>query len=314
MTKNIIGNLQMESKYGSYVDAMHAILTHMGWFRLDKSLLAGMTVSGFRFNVNRKLAAESTSAYNWMAENFLAGDFIGVTASQKAGFSFQPTFPLYQQRAIIDIKTAVDRGAGAIFWHDGFAVVTGYDDRQGQLYYCDGAGSPAKTLPYEHFGCNSTPYWYYQLLEACIPLDLTAIYKESFLQAIYKWETHDLVLPEHSYACGQAAYDAIIEALVSGNYDREGAQATFLYYAEAKRHLAAYTDTVQKSWPHAGAAAANYSKLAQLFEEIAAAEENDVVRLALFKEARNSEECAIEELRQLVREAADNRFHDIGLR
>ena len=43
--------------------------------------------------------AESISAYNWMAENFVEADFMGVTTGQHGGFSFEPTFPLYQKQA-----------------------------------------------------------------------------------------------------------------------------------------------------------------------------------------------------------------------
>lgn len=68
---------------GSYIEAMHSILAHAGWIDCSPSTPC------FRFTVNRRLTGESAAAYNWMAELFVAGDFIGVTTSQHAGFSFE---------------------------------------------------------------------------------------------------------------------------------------------------------------------------------------------------------------------------------
>ena len=146
------------------------------------------TVNGFRFTVDRELSADSWHAYNWVAEHFLAADFIGVTASSKAGFSFAPTFPLYQKHAVAMIKHALDDGIGAVFWKDDFVIAAGYDDEAAVLLYDDGTDPEGalKRLPYGEFGRNATPYWYYQTLEAQLAVDELEIYRESFMQAIYK--------------------------------------------------------------------------------------------------------------------------------
>ncbi|CAM3900496.1 hypothetical protein COLU111180_13310 [Cohnella lubricantis] len=332
----VLEGLRMRSERRPYTDALHAVLIHRGWFRGSKAMLSGMTVTGFRFTVNRRLTAESATAYNWHSENFLAADFTGMTSSQHMGFVFQPTWPLYRELAIAEIKASIDRGAGAVFWHGEFVVAAGYDDERSVLYYSDGRDSQLRELPYERFGNNGTPYWYYQIIEGRIPMDEHAIVKESFLQAIFKWETHDLALPERGYACGRAAYDAIVTALRSGDYDRDGARETFATYAAFKRDLAEYTagaagvrsqaaavtrevdeHAAQRAgaWPEVAAAAECYGEVSRLFERIAAEPGlPDAERILLFEAARQAEEQAIAALKALVRETADNRYHDIGLR
>ncbi|NQX71670.1 hypothetical protein HQN90_36890 [Paenibacillus alba] len=312
----LLQNLHMHAESLSYVDAMHAVLTHQGWFDMPKPMLAGMSVSGFRFTVDRRLTAESLTAYNWIAENFLACDFIGVTASSRAGFAFQPTFPLQRRRAITDIIASVDRGVGAIFWHNGFVVMTGYDADRELLYYSDGSDSVEgyKTLPYDKFGRNGTPYWYYQTLDDRIPMDPLAVFKESFVQAIFKWETHDIMLSKNEYGCGQAAYEMIISALEDSEYDADGARSLFTSYAATKRDIAIYMETVGSVWPEACEAAEQYRVLAGLFKRVITAGVKGAERVEMFREAKRVEERAIHVLKKLVRETAANRRHDVGLR
>lgn len=312
----LLQNLHMRAESLSYVDAMHAVVTHQGWFDLPKPMLAGMTVSGFRLTVDRRLAAASLTAYNWMAENFLACDFIGVTASSRAGFAFQPTFPLHRRRAVTDMIASVDRGVGVIFWHNGFVVATGYDVDRELLYYSDGSASVEgyKTLPYDNFGQNGTPYWYYQTLDGRIAMDPLAVYKESFVQAIFKWETHDILLPKEEYGCGRAAYDIIIQTLANGDYDVDESRSLFAAYAAMKRDISIYVKNVSSVWPEVCEAAEHYDALAALFKRAVTAGVKDIERIELFREAKRVEERAIDALKQLVHETAANRRHDVGLR
>lgn len=316
----------MKAESRPYLDAMHAVLTHAGWTTLSKPLLAGMTVNGFRMAVHRRLTAESVTAYNWHAEHFLAADFIGILASSKAEFTFRRTFPLYRKQAIADIRASIDRGVAAICWHnERFVAIVGYEEQEGvssagKLNYADGRSDEVQSFDYMDFGIgedreNPSPYWYYQILEGFIPMDEAAVMKESFLQAIFKWEMHDGTLPETEYACGEAVYDAIIEALSRGDYDRVGAIEIFKCMAAAKCDLAAYMSEVERRWPAAGEAAQHYERVAELFGSIAAIDANQVDELRrLFREAKQAETLAIDALRLLVRETLDNRFHDVGLR
>ena len=312
-----------ESK--SYIDALHGVLSHSGLYAAPKYMLAGMTVTGFRFTVDRLITAGSPTAYNWMAENFLAADFIGITSDQQAGFSFEPTFPLYQNEAIHAIKQSINRGIGAIIWKDQFVIVTGYDDSRQMLFYSDGMESEGE-LPYGQFGVNESPYWYYQIINAGITLDEREIYRESFMQAIYKWETHDLMLPEGEYSCGKSAYSAIIHALETGCFDKAGIMSVIDTYAAAKRDIACYTQRLEQIWPQSEPVASRYAELNQIYEQIvataaAACNERMTVEvnmtnplIGLFHKAAAIEDEAIQSMKRLMRETVGNRFNDIALR
>lgn len=318
----VIPNLRMVIESESYIDAMHAVLTHKGWITMPKYRLAGMTAAAFRFTVNRRLTPESPAAYNWIAENFLAADFIGVTAGSAAGFHFDAVFPLYREHAIAQIKRAVDSGIGAIVWKDRFVVAAGYDNERQSLLISNGVSEELEELPYGSFGINDSPYWYYQVLGDRIELDPMEICKESLMQAIHKWETHDPMLPEADYACGRAAYDAIINSLRNRNYDRDGMRTVTRAYAAAKRDIRRYMETLESCWPQLKPAASHYASVELSFQEATrlAALDNELTEEAnrklirLFAVAAQSEQSAIGVIKRFMRETIHIRKHDIALR
>lgn len=316
MERIILTDLHMKRESYSYIDALHTIVTNKGWLACSKAVLAGMTAMSFRFTVNRKLSDESSTAYNWMAEHFVAADLLGLRTAQQAGFSFQHTFPLYQKQAVQDIKQSIRQGTGVLIWRDSFVVVSGYDDKKELFLYSDGLSEELISLKYEDFGYNNSPYWYYQLYEGKIELDIYEVYKESLMQAVSKWDTHDILLPQHEYACGREAYDAIVEALSSDDYDRRGAFETFRCYGAAKRDAAQYLCSLKSIWHEYTRVSELYLRIADLFDEIIhkAAREEWNVLIPLFMDAKRYEEQAIEELRALLSENIHNRFDDSGLR
>jgi deoxycytidylate deaminase len=264
--------------------------------------------------VNRRLTPESPTAYNWMAENFLAADFIGITSSQQAGFSFDATFPLYRDDAVSVIKKSIDRLTGAVIWKDGFIVVTGYNDDNGVLYYTDGCGDDYKTMSYAEFGLNKSPYWYYQVFEDRIELDEREMIKESLLQAVYKWESHDLMLPETEYACGRHAYDALIQAFRSGDYDHAGAREVLQCYRASKRQIGLYAELIRNRWEEIGGIADQYAVVARLFQSMLDTGQQADRLVSLLSEAHQAEEKAIQLIKLLLRETIDNRYGDVSLR
>lgn len=327
MKQIIVHTLPLSLKSYSFTDAMYGILSAKGWFSLPKYMLSGMTAASFRFSVHRQLHRDSATAYNWMVEHLVAADLVGITASQSAGFNFAPTFPLYQQHAVSDIKSSIDRGTGAVLWKDQFVIVNGYNDNDEIFYYTDGHVADYQLLPYGDLGQNHSPYWYYQVYEDQLEIDVLQVIKESFIQAVFKWETHDLMLPESEYACGLKAYDAILEALRSGDYDAAGAYTTFNVYAAAKKDAARYTEEARTYWPALDIVAVHYTRLATIYDEIlkrldvfemsatrplAHLQINNLIEL--FLDAKIAETSAIQSIQTLLREPITNRFHDIGLR
>lgn len=310
-----LNRLRPSGASGSYIEAMHAILAHAGWIDCSPSTLAGMTASCFRFTVNRRLTEESATAYNWMAEHFIAGEFIGVTTSQHAGFSFQATFPLYQKRAVSLLASSIDKGRGGVFWKDRFVIATGYDDARRLLYYADGSGREENVMSYDELGRNESPYWYVQVFESQVAADPVDVYKESLIQAVFKWETHDPMLPEPDYACGCRAYDAIMAALQSGDYSPAEAWSVLRAYAGYKRDIAQYMNELQHVLPDSGRIAAHYSEVSRIWNDIIGAGQGALGgQIPLFAQAKQAEENAIEAIRGLMKETIENRFHDTGLR
>lgn len=310
---------------GTYADALYPILLHKKWTHLPRYMIAGMTASLFRFVVDRRLTKESVSAYNWMAENFAAADFIGVTASQAAGFSFEPTFPLYQKQALHDIKNSIDRGTGAVLWHDQFVVVVGYDDDEEVLFLCTGDESEVRRLPYTLVGLNNSPYWYYQVLEAHQSIDMWEVCKESLIQAVFKWETHDYMLPAQDYACGSAAYTAVADVLQSGNYETHQAAAVLRYYAYTRGAIASYVRALKHLSPQMDQVIKKYTTLAIIYASIVellddsaawdAREPGSVQQvIELIRNAGDTEQAAIDAIKRAFPETLNNRFSDIGLR
>ncbi|MCK6078886.1 hypothetical protein [Paenibacillus silvae] len=312
-------------KAGTYADALYPILLHKKWTQLPRYMIAGMTASLFRFVVDRRLTRESISAYNWMAENFVAADFIGVTASQAAGFSFEPTFPLYQKHALQNIKNSIDRGTGAVLWHDQFVVVVGYDDDDEVLFFCTGDDPDVLRLPYSLVGQNNSPYWYFQVLEAHQSIDMWEVCKESLIQAVFKWETHDYMLPAQDYACGSAAYTAVADVLQSGNYESNQAAAVLRYYAYTRGDISSYVRALEHLSPHMDQVIEQYTQLADLYVSIVevldnsaawdASEPESILRVSeLIRSAGDTEQAAIDAIKHAFPETINNRFSDIGLR
>ena len=266
-----------ESK--SYIDALHGILSHSGLYTAPKYMLTGMTVTGFRFTVDRLITAESPTAYNWMAENFLAADFIGITSDQQAGFSFEPTFPLYQNEAIHAIKQSINRGIGAIIWKDQFVIVTGYDDSRQVLFYSDGMESAASTdrpdrravrvsCRMDNSALISRPIGIIKLLMKGLRWTNARSIENPSCKPSTSGRQHDLMLPEGEYSCGKSAYSAIIHALETGCFEKAGMMSVIDTYAAAKRDLACYTQRLEQIWPQSKAVAARYAELNQIYEQI----------------------------------------------
>ncbi|NQX43878.1 hypothetical protein HQN87_00925 [Paenibacillus tritici] len=307
----------------SYVDALHQVLSAKGWFNLPKPMLSGMTASCFRLSVHRQLHKDSPTAYNWAAEHTVAADLIGIVAGQSAGYHFAPTFPLYQKQAILDIRGSLAQGTGVVCWKDQFVVITRSDDRKQLFYYNEMSSGAELELPYAQLGRNTTPYWYCQIYEGQIRKELPQVIRESLIQAVYKAEVHDPLLPEAQYACGLQAYDAMLEAFSGDAYDAAGAYETLVFYASCKKDAASYTNWACTYMPGLDKTAGHYASLSAVYDEITArlgvntllpAATRRQELITLLREAQRIETAAIQSIRGLLREPIANRFHDVGLR
>ncbi|WP_405111974.1 hypothetical protein MHH28_03715 [Paenibacillus sp. FSL K6-1217] len=310
----------------SFADAMHQVLSAKGWFSLPVHMLSGMTALCFRLSVHRQLHPDSATAYNWAAEHAVAADLIGMIASQGAGFNFSPTFPLYQKQAIAAIRQSLEQGTGVVCWKDRFVVITRCDDERRLFYYKELNSAAEHELPYEQLGRNETPYWYLQGYERQIRKEPLQVIRESLIQAVYKAEVHDLMLPKAQYACGLQAYEAMQEALTGHTCGAAGAYDTLVYYAYSKKDAAAYTREASLYWPELEEPANHYAALSAVYDELAAEASRYAAQaellgsnasrrlVPLIREAGCIETAAIQSIRLLLREPIENRFQDVGLR
>lgn len=242
-----------------------------------------------------------------------------------SGLFVRTNLSLYQKQALLDIKASIDRGVGAILWHDQFVIVTGYDDAERVLFICESKGDEIIRLPYDSFGRNSTPYWYYQVLEACAPIDLWEVCKESLIQAVYKWETHDYMLPPQDYACGAAAYTVMAAALQSGTYDAEQTATVLRYYAKSRLDIASYVAGLEHLSTQMDQVINEYELLANLYTMIIEEIDNSISWdsrepecvqrvIELIRKAGATEQRAIDAINRAFPETIGNRFKDVGLR
>lgn len=69
------------SGMGFYVDVMYYILIYKNWIEFFCYMIVGMIVIVFWLVVDWCLIEELILVYNWMVENFVVVDFIGVMVS-----------------------------------------------------------------------------------------------------------------------------------------------------------------------------------------------------------------------------------------
>lgn len=158
------------------------------------------------------------------------------------------------------------------------------------------------------------PNWYYQVFEDRIELDEREMIKESLLQAVFKWESHDLMLPETEYACGRQAYNALIQAFRSGDYYHAGAWEVLRCYAASKRQIGLYAEMIRDRTDESGVIAEQYAIVARLYQSMLDTGMQADRLVSLLIEAQQAEERAIQSIKRLMRETIDNRYGDVSLR
>lgn len=82
MSEILLDTLIMKRESKSYVDSLHAILTHTGQFQGSKVVLAGYTGMAFKLAVHRRLLPMSVTAYGQWGEAHRPGiDNLGYSQS-----------------------------------------------------------------------------------------------------------------------------------------------------------------------------------------------------------------------------------------
>ncbi|WP_440112894.1 hypothetical protein [Paenibacillus sp. QZ-Y1] len=265
MAEVVLNNLIMKRESKSYVDSLHAILTHTGQFQGSKDVLAGYTGMAFKLAVHQRLLPMSVTAYGQWGEAHRPGiDNLGVFTIWDGGRTRHSTFSYYQQDAVNWVRRSLDEGIGVIYWIPEFGVIHGYDDSDRIFYVQDGWSKEPQILLYDNFGLNFTGFWYCQIFGEQVHISEVERVLESLRLAIEDWDIPYRLLPDRNIASGRLAYDVWVSALQSGDYDEAGAAYILESYCQSRTEIRMYLQDVRGIWNELDQAYACYEQLGTL--------------------------------------------------
>lgn len=269
MAENILDNLIIKRESKSYVDSLHAILTHTGQFQGSKDLLAGYTGMAFKLAVHRRLLPMSVTAYGQWGEAHRPGvDNLGIFTIWDGGRTRHSTFGYYQRDAVNWVRRSIDEGTGVIYWIPEFGVIHGYDDSDRVFYVQDGWSKEKQILLYDNFGLNYTGFWYCQMFGDQVRIPEQQMLLESLRLAIEDWDIPYRLLPDQNIASGRQAYDVWVQALRSGNFDESGAGYILESFCHSRTEIRMYLQSVRGVWNELDQACACYEQLGTLIDQM----------------------------------------------
>lgn len=269
MAEVMLDTLMMKRGSKSYVDSLHAILTHTGQFQGPKYMLAGYTGMAFKLAVHQKLLPMSVTAYGQWGEAHRPGiDNLGILTIWDGGRTRHPTFSYYQQDAVNWVKRSLDEGRGVIYWIPEFGVIHGYDDNDRIFYVQDGWSEESQILLYDNFGLNFTGFWYCQIIGDQVHMAEQEMVLESLRLAIEDWDTPYRLLPDRNIASGKLAYDVWVQALQRTDYDASGAAYILDAYCQSRTEIQMYLHDVRGLWNELDQAHACYEQIGVLIHEM----------------------------------------------
>lgn len=269
MTEVVLENLMMKRQSKSYVDSLHAILTHAGLFQGSKYMLAGYTGMAFKLSVHRRLLPMSVTAYGQWGESHRSGiDNLGIFTIWDGGRTRHPTFGYYQRDAVNWVKRSLDAGIGVIYWLPEFGVIHGYDDCDRIFYVQDGWSKESQILLYDNFGLNFTGFWYCQVFGDQVHIPEQEKLLESLRLAIEDWDIPYRLLPDRNVASGRLAYDVWVEALRGGDYDESGAAYILESYCQSRTEMQMYLRDARGIWTELEQAYTCYEQLGALISQM----------------------------------------------
>ncbi|WP_434749336.1 hypothetical protein [Paenibacillus amylolyticus] len=307
MAEKMLEHLVMTRESKSYVDSLHAILTHTGQFQGEKYMLAGYTGMAFKLSVHKRLLPMSVTAYGqWGVAHQGGIDNLGLFTIYDGGRSRHPTFAYYQQDAVNWVRRSLDEGRGVVYWIPEFGVIYGYDDADRVFYVQDGWSQEPLILLYDNFGLNFTGFWYCQIFGDQVQLTQQEMVLESLRLATQDWDIPYRLLPDHNIASGRLAYDVWIEALRSGDYDASGAAYLLDSYCQSRTEIQMYLHDVRGLWTELEQASICYERLADLIGQMRKHLVQDENRLVLRTDAKEYLAQLLQHAKQLEAQAVDS--------
>lgn len=323
----ILEDIDIRKESRPFTDCLYTILTNKGLFDGPKYMLSGMTAMAFVYVAHERLIPPSTEMYTLAATSWEAVDRLGIYSEIYQGMKFNPTFPLYQKKAIERTKESINKGIAALVWAPGitdFGVIYGYDDEDEAFFYKDRFNEDEQILLYNNIGKAEASFWMIQIIGNKINKDIRDIYIESLESAIDYWEliyTPDKTRKE--FGAGRKAHDFLIEALKNDDFHDRGACKIINYKIVAIEEICQYLIEVKKEFPEIENANFYYRELNKVYKQIRKIIPEIIYRntkidrkhmpklIENLEEAKEIEEKAISELKCFLRELLNNRYIDI---
>lgn len=301
----------------SYIDCLYALLTSTGLFHHPKYMLSGMTGMSFKFVVHKRLLPSSLDLYFWQSENWQAVNILGIYNEVYVGTPLDSTFSLYQKSMLGKIVSSIDGGRAAIGWEierPRFCLYTGYNKEDQVLFFSNSTNKEDDVLLFDNLGLISEGHWFVQIIGDSIEKDYRDIFLESLESAVREWYTEYKVTPD--YGSGRRAYQNLLDAFQSRNFNIEGAYYILETYIDIKLEICSYMDAIIKEIPGLADVAFLYHRLAETLLPLkqikltgnASNDMNYIPEAAkAFRDAMTIEENAIKELERYLKDYINNR-------
>lgn len=323
-------DIELIKESRAYIDCLYSVLTAAGKYKGPKYLLSGMTGFAFIFSAHKELIVASTEMYGLRTMALNSLDILGYYTEVYSGLKSWPTFPLHQKRAVIRAKESIDAGMGVIVWAPGitdFGVIFGYDDGDEVFFYKDRHHKDAQILPYNNLGRAEASFWMCQIIGDNVEKDIRDVYLDSLEYAVDIWETPyiDEVIHNRALASGRKAYEYLIGGMRSGDFYELGAAKLIYYNAIAREEAYRYMNDVKEELPESYPAYLKYKELYDIYQRAKSIlppppvpgqpfnlDRGRLPQLIEYcEEAKEAEEAAVSELKQLLNERLSNRYVDI---
>ncbi|MDF2519895.1 MAG: hypothetical protein K0R84_523 [Clostridia bacterium] len=343
MAEKYLDNIHLEFESRSQTDCLYSILTSAKLYSGPKFMLSGMSGLAFLFVAHKNLSEPSTEMYAIGNTSRRAARTLGIYSETYDGTNDEPTFPLYQRKAIERMRESIDRGVGVLVWAPRtaeFGIICGYDDEDGVFYFKDRFKDGNSILLYNNVGKVSTGnYWLCQIFEDKVDKDIRDIYMDSLEICVDEWE-----IPyaphggerqaRYEFGSGEKAYEFLLRALEGGDFIYIGLRKIISYAVQSKKETYQYLQEVQKEFNGLAPAVLHYKEVNDIFQEMRSIiPERDVfayLRSAIpsdppdvrinqkeleklsryLRAAKDTEGRGVGEIKKFISEVLDNRFID----
>lgn len=218
------------------------------------------------------------------------------------------------------IITSIDEGRAAIGWElerPVFCLYTGYNKEEEVLFYRSSDSKEDEVLLFDNLGLVAEGYWFVQIIGDSIEKDNKDIYVESLECAVREWNTEYKVSPD--YGCGRKAYQNLLDAFSSQDFNYNGAYYILEPYIDIKIEICRYMDMVIKEIPELADAAYLYHRLAKELTPLKdiklTGKPNHDIRYIpeateIFRDAMLTEDMAIKEIEKYLYDYINNRKYN----